>query len=190
MLVIRGVIMKQKRIKEMCVTAVFAALICIAAPFSINIGSLVPISLATLAVYIVAGMLDVKCSVCAVAVYILLGAVGLPVFSGFSGGVQKLFGVTGGYIIGYLAVAFIVSLMTCKVKKKYIYPVSMIVGTVVLYLIGTIWFIIQTKTAVGAALMSCVVPFIPGDLVKIAAASVLCINLKPRLENFMSRKQM
>lgn len=182
--------MKQKRIKEMCVTAIFAALICIAAPFSVNIGSLVPISLATLAVYIVSGMLDVKCSVAAVAVYIMLGAVGLPVFSGFSGGVQKLFGVTGGYIIGYLALAGIVSLMTSKINKKYIYPLSMLLGTVVLYLIGTVWFIVQTKSAVGAALMSCVVPFIPGDLVKIAAASVLCINLKPRLENFMSRKQM
>lgn len=176
--------------KEMCVTAIFAALICIAAPFSVNIGSLVPISLATLAVYIVSGMLDVKCSVAAVAVYIMLGAVGLPVFSGFSGGVQKLFGVTGGYIIGYLALAGIVSLMTSKINKKYIYPLSMLLGTVVLYLIGTVWFIVQTKSAVGAALMSCVVPFIPGDLVKIAVASVLCINLKPRLENFMSRKQM
>ena len=120
----------------------------------------------------------------------MLGAVGLPVFSNFSGGVQKLFGVTGGYIIGYLALAGIVSLMTCTINKKYTYPLSMILGTVVLYLIGTVWFIVQTDSAVGAALMSCVVPFIPGDLVKIAAASVLCINLKPRLENFMSRKQM
>ena len=180
--------MKEKRLKEMCVTAVFAALICIAAPFSINIGSLVPISLATLAVYIVSGMLDVKCSVSAVAVYILLGAVGLPVFSGFSGGVQKLFGVTGGYIFGYLALALIVSLMTCKIKKKYIYPLSMVLGTAVLYLIGTVWFISETKTAVTAALMSCVVPFIPGDLVKIAAASVLCVNLKPRLTKFLSKK--
>ena len=180
--------MKEKRLKEMCVTAVFAALICIAAPFSINIGSLVPISLATLAVYIVSGMLDVKCSVSAVAVYILLGAVGLPVFSGFSGGVQKLFGVTGGYIFGYLALALIVSLMTCKIKKKYIYPLSMVLGTAVLYLIGTVWFIIETKTAVTAALMSCVVPFIPGDLVKIAAASVLCVNLKPGLMKFLSKK--
>lgn len=180
--------MKQERIRAMCVTAVFAALICIAAPFSVNIGSLVPISLATLAVYIVSGLLDAKKAVAAVAVYILLGAVGLPVFSGFSGGIQKLLGVTGGYIIGYLPMALIVSLMTCKMKKKYIYPVSMILATAVLYLIGTVWFIVQTESAVPAALMSCVVPFIPGDLVKIAAASVLCINLKPRLERFISRK--
>lgn len=172
----------------MCVMAIFAAVICIAAPFSVNIGSLVPISLATLAIYIVSGMLDTKNSLAAVAVYILLGAVGLPVFSGFSGGVQKLLGVTGGYIIGYLPLALIVSLMTCIINKKYIYPVSMLVGTAVLYLIGTVWFIIETKTAVGAALMSCVVPFIPGDLVKIAAASVLCINLKPRLTKFLSKK--
>lgn len=174
----------------MCVTAIFAALICIAAPFSVNIGSLVPISLATLAVYVVSGLLDVKSSVAAVAVYILLGAVGVPVFSGFSGGVQKLFGVTGGYIIGYLALAFIVSFVTERSGKKYSYPLSMLAGTAVLYLIGTVWFIFQTKTSVGAALMSCVVPFIPGDLVKIAAACVLCIHLKPRLRNFMSRKQM
>ncbi|MGN1195029.1 MAG: biotin transporter BioY [Acutalibacteraceae bacterium] len=180
--------MKQEKIRSMCVTAIFAALICIAAPFSVNIGSLVPISLATLAVYIAAGMLDTKNSLAAVAVYILLGAVGLPVFSGFSGGVQKLLGVTGGYIIGYLPLALIVSLMTCKINKKYMYPLSMLLGTAVLYLIGTVWFIVQTKSEVGAALMSCVVPFIPGDLVKIAAASVLCINLKPRLIKFISKK--
>lgn len=172
----------------MCVTAVFSALICIAAPFSVNIGSLVPISLATLAVYIVSGMLDTKKAVAAVAVYILLGAVGLPVFSGFSGGIQKLFGVTGGYIIGYLPLALIVSLMTGKIKKKYMFPVSMILGTAVLYLIGTVWFIVETKSAVSAALMSCVVPFIPGDLAKIAIAGILCVNLRPRLERFLSKK--
>ena len=180
--------MKQERIRSMCVTAIFAAAICIAAPFSVNIGSLVPISLATLAVYIVSGMLDTKNALAAVALYILLGAVGLPVFSNFSGGVQKLLGVTGGYIIGYLPLAFIVSFMIRRIDKKYVYPLSMILGTVVLYLIGTVWFIAETKTAVGAALMSCVVPFIPGDLVKIAAASVLCVNLKPRLVKFLSKK--
>lgn len=178
--------MKQEKIRKMCVTAVFAAIICIFAPISIPVGTFVPISLATLAIYIAAGMLDAKSSVAAVAVYILLGAVGLPVFSGFTGGVQKLLGVTGGYIFGYIPLAIIISLVCGKIHKRFAFPLSMLLGTVVLYFIGTVWFVAETDSAMGAALMTCVVKFIPGDIVKIIAASVLCINLRPRLAKFIS----
>ncbi|MGN0468761.1 MAG: biotin transporter BioY [Acutalibacteraceae bacterium] len=179
--------MKTEKIKSICVTAVFAAIICIMAPFSIPLQTLVPISLATLAIYLTAGLLDWKNSVSAVVVYILLGAVGLPVFSSFTGGLQKLVGVTGGYIIGYIPLALIVSLMCGKIKGKWVYPVSMIIGTVVLYAIGTAWFMFQTKTAFAAAMASCVIPFLPGDAVKIAAASAVSIPLRTRLEKFISK---
>lgn len=178
--------MKQNKIKSLCITAIFAAVICVMAPFSITLSSLVPLSLATFAIYLTAGMLDVKNSVTAVVVYILLGAVGLPVFSSFSGGIQKLAGVTGGYIIGYIPLALIVSLLLKYNRKKWMYPLSMVLGTVVLYLVGTVWFVFQTKATWASAAMSCIVPFIPGDAVKIAAASAISIGTRKRIEKFVS----
>ena len=82
-------------LRSMIFTAIMAAIICVCAPFSIPVpGLLVPISLATFAVYLAGGVLGAKRGALAVLVYILIGAVGLPVFSGFSGGLAKLFGVT------------------------------------------------------------------------------------------------
>lgn len=179
--------MKIEKIKSLCVTALFAAVICIMAPFSLTIQSLVPISLATFAVYLAGGMLEYKNAVTAVVVYILLGAVGLPVFSSFSGGIQKLFGVTGGYIIGYIPLVFIVSFMCGKIKGKWVYPVSMVLGTVVLYLVGTAWFMVQTKSALVPALTSCVLPFLLGDALKIAGASVVSVLTRDRLSKFIRK---
>lgn len=179
--------MKIEQIKSLCITALFAAVICIMAPFSIPLSTLVPISLGTFAVYLTAGMLDCKKSVTAVLVYILLGAVGLPVFASFSGGVQTLFGVTGGYIIGYIPLAFIVSFMCGKIKGKWVYPVSMILGTAVLYAVGTAWYIVQTKSAFVAAVSGCVIPFLPGDAVKIIAASVVSALTRDRLSKFIKK---
>ncbi len=178
----RGSAMSAQKIKSLCVTAMFAAMICILSPITVPLASAVPISLASFAVYLTAGILDVKNSVAAVGIYILLGAVGLPVFSSFQGGLQKLVGVTGGYIIGYLPLAFIVSILL-KRRSKLMYPVSMIIGTSALYSLGTIWFVLQTKSSFSAALASCVLPFIPGDIIKITAAGVICKTVYKRLEN-------
>lgn len=175
--------MNDKKIKSICVTAVFAAVICVLAPFSVSAGP-VPISLATFAIYLAAGLLEAKFSLAAVAVYILLGCAGLPVFSAFRGGVQVIAGVTGGYIIGYLPMAVVISLLCSKFRqKKFMYPVSMVIGTALLYAFGTAWFIVQTKTTLAAALASCVTPFLIGDAVKIAAASVICPLVRDKLKN-------
>lgn len=181
--------MTQEKIKSICITAIFTAVICVMAPFSVVVGSLVPISLATFAVYLTAGTLDVKNSVSAVTVYILLGAIGLPVFSSFSGGFQKIVGVTGGYIIGYIPLALIVSLLLKHNRKKWMYPLSMVAGTAILYTFGTVWFIIQTKSTVASAMLSCVVPFLPGDAVKIVAASLISLGIRKRIEKFISSKK-
>ncbi len=166
----------------MCFIALMTALICIAAPLSIPLTGMVPISLATLTVYLAGALLGAKQGTIAVALYILLGAVGLPVFSGFEGGVQKLVGVTGGYIIGYLPCAAIVGFAVNKWgEHKWVYPVSMVVGTLVLYAIGTAWFMFQTKVNLASAMASCVIPFLPGDAAKIVVATVLGVALRERL---------
>ena len=162
-------------VKDMTLTAVIAALLCIAGPLSIAAGP-VPLSLATFAVYLAGAILGKKWGTAAVGLYLLIGIIGVPVFSGLSGGFQKLAGVTGGYLVGYLPCAFLTGMGAERAKnegRKWVLPAMMVLGTVILYGIGTAWFMIQTGNALGAALGLCVLPFLPGDAAKIAAASIL-----------------
>lgn len=170
--------------RDMTIIAVMAALLCVAGPLSIAIGP-IPLSLATFAVYLAGAVLGAKRGTLAVALYLLIGAVGVPVFSGFSGGVQKLAGVTGGYLVGYLPCALLTGLAVKGESAENVAPwklvLMMVAGTAVLYAIGTAWFMIQTKNPLGAALGMCVVPFLPGDAVKIAAATLLSIPIRKAL---------
>lgn len=174
----------------MVFTAIMAALICIAAPFTIPVGA-VPVSLGTFAVYLSGGVLGGKRGAAAVVVYILIGAVGLPVFTGFCGGIAKLLGVTGGYIIGYIPCALISGAVFDKIKKAWALPLGMLLGTMVCYAFGTIWFILCTTKgaitggAVLSAVMTCVVPFLPFDAVKIAAACALSAALRAKLGKYL-----
>ena len=94
---------------QMVQIALFSGILCIVAPFTIPVPmSPVPLSLATFVVYLAGALLGAKQGTAGVLVYLLLGAVGLPVFSGFSGGIGVLFGPTGGYLMGYLLCAAIV----------------------------------------------------------------------------------
>ena len=157
----------------------FAAIICIFAPISINISSAVPISLATFAIYLAVITLGTGKAVYAVVIYILLGLIGLPVFSGYSGGVGKLLGVTGGYIIGYIPCVLVSGLMADKLPmNKLKYPVALLVGTAVLYAFGTFWYVLQTGNGVYESLAACVLQFIPGDIIKITVASLASGKLK------------
>jgi len=162
--------------KDMTIIAVMAALICVAGPLSIAIGP-IPLSLASFAVYLAGAVLGAKRGPLAVTIYLLIGLVGVPVFSGFSGGLQKLIGVTGGYLIGYLPCAWITGFGVkpgqTEAEPKWKLPLFMVIGTAALYIIGTAWFMIQTKNTLAASMGMCVVPFLPGDAIKIVAASLL-----------------
>lgn len=163
------------RVKDMTLIGVMAALLCIAGPFTVAIGP-VPLSLATFAVYLAGAVLGWKRGTSAVIIYLLIGIAGVPVFSGFTGGFQKLAGVTGGYLAGYAICALITGLgsgMPRQDKPPWLLPVCMAAGTAALYAIGTAWFMIQTGNALDAALGLCVIPFLPGDAVKIAAAVLI-----------------
>ena len=165
--------MKKLTIYQMATCAIIAALMCILGPLSIPIGP-VPVSLTNLVVLLAAVLLGAKLSTVSAVVYILLGLVGLPVFSGFQGGVAKLAGPTGGYIIGFIFLAFISGLFFEKTNGRFVLSaVGMVIGTAVLYLFGTIWFVLMMDCDVAYALSVCVVPFIPFDLVKIVIALFL-----------------
>ena len=168
------------KVKDMTLTAVMAALVCIAGPLTVPAGP-IPLSLATFAVYLAGAVLGKKRGTLAVALYLLIGIIGVPVFSGFSGGFQKLAGVTGGYLVGYLPCAFLSGLGAEMAEERgriRVLPVMMAAGTVVLYTVGTAWFMIQSGNALGTALSLCVVPFLPGDAVKIAAAVMLTVPVR------------
>ena len=164
--------------QKIALTGILAAMICLLAPLSLPVGA-VPVSLATLAVYITACTAAPSQAAGAILIYILLGAAGLPVFSSFRGGFHMVAGVTGGYIIGYIPCALIISFMTLKWgNKKFIYPLSMVLGTALCYVTGTLWYAVQADVRFTAALSVCVLPFIVGDIIKIAAASALGITLR------------
>lgn len=167
--------------RDMTLVAVMAALICVAGPLTISIGP-IPLSLCSFAVYMAGAVLGAKRGTLAVAIYLLIGLTGVPVFSGFSGGFQKLIGVTGGYLAGYLPCAWLTGLGVrpgeTAGKPKWKLPACMALGTAALYLIGTAWFMLQTRNPLSAALGLCVIPFLPGDAVKIVAATLLALPIQ------------
>lgn len=163
--------------KNLTLTALYAAALCVVSPWVIPIGA-VPITLASFAVYLVAGASDVKMALASVAVYILLGALGLPVFSGFAGGVQVLIGPTGGFVAGYLLSALIIAIL----KDKLNLFSTFCIGTLAIYLLGTAWYMLVTGAGFIAALIACCLPFIVVDLIKIALACVLVPRLKHALK--------
>lgn len=169
------------KFQKLTLCALLAAFICVIAPFSLPFGA-VPLSLATFAVYIVASTVDIKIAIPSLLIYIFLGSFGLPVFSGFTGGFQQLAGITGGYIIGYIPCVITVSLLTTKFKtKKFIYPTSMVFGTLFCYAFGILWYVFQTKCNIQTAFAVCVLPFIAGDVLKIVSASIVGYNLRIKL---------
>lgn len=142
-------------------------------------GTGVPINLATFAVILTGLLLGSRKGAAATAVFLLLGAVGIPVFAGFTGGLGILAGPTGGYLIGYVFLAAFAGLASPAAQrrstKRYIFAV--IAGEAVLYLLGTLWFIHLTGMGPAAAMAACVIPFIPGDIAKMILAWILACRL-------------
>ena len=170
-------------IRTMALIGLMTAVICILSPFSIAIPvSPVPITLGILAIYLALFTLGMKKGVISCLLYILLGLVGLPVFSGFSGGAGKLFGPTGGYIVGYIFLAFITGFFIDRFTSKwYLCLAGMVLGTAVCYLFGTLWLAFQLNLTFYKALWAGVIPYIPADLCKIAAALLIGIPLRRAL---------
>ena len=165
--------------------ALFTALICVSA--WITVPSAIPFTLQILGVFLTLGLLGGKKGTIAVACYLLLGVVGAPVFSGFRGGIGVLSGVTGGYIVGFLFSALMYWGVTALFKDKLFARIlGMFIGLLVCYAFGTAWFVFvkgnaNAPVSVGSALMTCVVPFIVFDVVKILLAVLLTRILEPHL---------
>ena len=171
--------------RDITVCALSIALIAVCSWISIPMT--IPFTLQTFAVCLVAALLGARRGVISVLAYILLGAIGVPVFAGFKGGIGSLLGPTGGYIIGFIFTAFIAGLAAEHFGRKLqILIPAMILGILICYAFGTAWFVIvytRTKEAIGigAALGWCVTPYIPADAVKLLLASFLACRLYPAL---------
>lgn len=161
--------------------ALFAVLIAICA--WISVPTTVPFTLQTFGIFLTVGLLGGKRGSMAVLVYIFLGAAGIPVFSGFTGGIGRLLGNTGGYIVGFLASALVMwALEKVMGRKIWALAVQMVLGLIACYAIGTVWFmVVYSGTSGTVGLMTvlgwCVIPFIIPDLIKIALALVLTKRL-------------
>jgi len=169
-----------KDTKSLAVTAVFTALMCVLGPISLEIGP-VPISLGIFAIFLTVYVLGTEKSMMAVIAYLIIGCAGLPVFAGFSAGASKLFGPTGGYLIGYIFMALIAGAFTEHVKSIPAKAAGMILGLLVCYAIGTVWLKAALDIDMKQALMLGVIPFIIPDLLKLIASIILGEKLKERL---------
>ena len=176
-------------------TALFAAVLAAASWISVPLPfTPVPINLGTLAVTLTGALLGRKYGPLSVLIYILLGAVGVPVFAGFTGGLSHIVGPTGGYIAGYLTSSFICGVLIDQFYSSdktsgnlILIAAAAFLGTASCYIIGTIWFMHLTGNDLAASLGMCVIPFLPGDALKIAAAAAIVPPLKNALAKLSYR---
>jgi biotin transport system substrate-specific component len=173
----------------MVYASLFAALTAVGAFLAIPIGP-VPIVLQNMFVYLAGLLLGGRWGLASVGVYLLAGACGLPVFAGGLGGISRLIGPTGGYLIGYLPAVFLIGKISQQAKPRAVSDVlAMICGTLVLYACGVSWLKIVTGMSPAKALALGMAPFLIGDALKIAAAAVIAKALRPviRVSGYASR---
>lgn len=170
--------------RDIVYMSVFTAMISICS--WISIPASIPFTLQTMGVFTTVGLLGGKRGTLTILTYILLGAIGVPVFAGLTGGVSVLLGTTGGYIIGFLLSALLMwGIETIMGRNQIVLAFSMIAGLIVCYVFGTAWFMLiytQHSGVIGLStvLGLCVIPFIIPDLIKIGVALFLTNRLKKR----------
>ena len=180
--------------RRLTLSAVMAAVMCVLAPISIPIG---PISITggTLAIYLTAYLLGGVWGTASTLVYLLMGMVGLPVFSNYMGGISRLAGPTGGYLVGYIPMALLAGTIAGASLRRFrgqgkkgaalalvLQFLGMAAATAVLYAFGTAWYCVQAGVDLQKALAACVIPFIPFDLIKMAAALAVGAPVRRGLE--------
>ena len=174
------------KVLDLVYISIGAALIAICS--WISIPTAVPFTLQTFAVFFVLLLLGGERGTIATLIYILLGAVGVPVFAGFSGGIGVLLGSTGGYIIGFLFMGLIYIVFTRVFGKSLaVKIIALVLGLAVCYAFGTVWFMyVYTRNTGDVGIMAvlswCVFPFILPDLLKMALAFVIAKRVEPAIK--------
>ena len=183
--------------KKLVLCAVCAAITCVLAPIAVPIAGMVPVTLATFAVMLSGVLLGGRLGALSQLVYLVIGAVGVPVCAGYTPALPRLLGPTGGYLVGYIPLAFLCGAVYSRwgrcsrgIRKYSVIAVGAVIGTIVLYGFGTAWFCILNHTGVLAALGVCVVPFLLGDALKIAAVTLLAPQLEKAINKIPEGSEM
>ena len=171
--------------KEITNSAIFTAFICIMSLISLPVGT-IPVTLSLFAIMLVPILVGKKCGLLSVLIYLFLGAVGLPVFSGFKGGIQILFGPTGGYLWSYIFIAYILGKFSDNIYSdttKTVLKTAIIcfLCLVLCYLLGTIQYSLVTGTAFRYAIFFGGLIFLPFDIIKVILVSILGTTIKKRI---------
>ena len=181
----RAARMKTLNVQDLTLIPLCASLMAVCS--WISIPAAVPFTMQTFAVFLTVGLLGGRRGSMAIALYLAMGAVGLPVFAGFAGGIGYMMGPTGGYIAGFLLSAFVMwSVGSLLGKSMLALIASMAAGLIVCYAFGTAWFMaVYTgstgKIGLAAALGMCVMPYVIPDIIKILLAAAACRRLRPVL---------
>ncbi len=181
--------MSNRKIKDIVLISLFSAIIVVCS--FITIPSAIPFTLQTFAVFLCLNILGAKKGIISILIYIFIGVVGLPVFSGFNGGIGALLNVTGGYIVGFIFSALIFWVITSvfnKKSRKIINLIASFMGLIVCYIFGTLWYIllfIKNGEAINfiSAFTICVLPFIIPDILKI----VLSVVISEKINKFITK---
>lgn len=159
---------------QMAAVALMTAVTCVLGPLAIPIVvSPVPLSLTNLVLFLSLYILKTKKALISYLIYLLLGIAGLPVFSGFSGGLGKLAGPTGGYLVGFIFMILVSGFFVERfANKRLICAGALVLGALVCNIFGTVWLCWQLKVDFGAGLAMGVIPYLPGDSAKIILAVI------------------
>ena len=168
-------------VQDICSIAIMTAITVVMEQISIPMPMGVPMTMQTFAITLAGVILGSKKGGLSILVYVLLGAIGVPVFAGFSGGVQNLIGPTGGFIISFPIMAYVIGLGVEHRKKKGMFVLMLILGTVLNYVIGVAMFCIIMNSSVMTGITACVLPFIPTAIIKAVVAALLGLQIRSRL---------
>ena len=175
--------MSKMNIRQMTLISVFAALTAVGGFISIPLYP-VPLTLQTLFTLLAAMTMGSVMGASSQIIYILLGIIGLPVFAGFKAGIGILFGPTGGFLFGFIISAYVIGKIVELKKEKNIfyYFLAGIIGTIILYIIGITQLSLVTGIGIKKAITVGMLPFLPGDILKIIAASFIASKLRTAIK--------
>lgn len=168
--------------KDLCMISLWTAVIAVMAQIAIPMPMGVPMTMQTFAITLTAIVLGAKKGAIATSIYVLLGAIGLPVFANFSGGLHSVVGATGGFIISFPIMAFIIGWgAEYKGRLKGVFIAAIIMGTIINYVIGVLVFCLITGSSVMAGITACVIPFIPTAVIKGIVGGILGVKMRDRM---------
>ena len=173
-------------IRDLCMIGLFTAVIVIMAQIVIPMPFGVPFTMQTFAITLAGIVLGSKNGSIASIIYVMLGAIGLPVFANFTGGWQSIAGPTGGFILSFPLMTYVIGLgVELRSQWKGFSIVALVLGTCLNLFCGALMFSAITGSPLVAAVTACIVPFIPATVIKAVLAYVLGFNIRRRLQAFL-----